>query len=307
MNLVSELAPLQLGWQEKVSWAEGLKDCIQWYSKSDEEGYWGNLSGALVAHPTGGKPTAAGSVYQNIEELMSPKAGKQGDGTGNVFLVYGRTGWIGGMLGKLLEAEGATWYFGKARLQDRAGVLDDIARSKPTHIFNAAGLTGRPNVDWCESHKHETIRGNVIGVLTLVDVARERGIHVTNFATGCIYSYDSEHKIGGAGFTEDDAPNFDGSFYSLTKGMVERMVREYNNVLQLRLRMPIDADLQNPRNFITKIANYERVVDIPNSMTVLEELIPMAVQGAKRGLTGVYNFTNPGAISHNEVKGAGVV
>ena len=24
---------------------------------------------------------------------------------------------------------------------------------KPTHILNAAGVTGRPNVDWCESHK----------------------------------------------------------------------------------------------------------------------------------------------------------
>jgi hypothetical protein len=24
-------------------------------------------------------------------------------------------------------------------------------------------VTGRPNVDWCEDHKVETIRGNVIG------------------------------------------------------------------------------------------------------------------------------------------------
>ena len=24
---------------------------------------------------------------------------------------------------------------------------------KPTHILNAAGITGRPNVDWCEDHK----------------------------------------------------------------------------------------------------------------------------------------------------------
>lgn len=24
---------------------------------------------------------------------------------------------------------------------------------KPTHVFNAAGVTGRPNVDWCETHK----------------------------------------------------------------------------------------------------------------------------------------------------------
>ncbi len=24
---------------------------------------------------------------------------------------------------------------------------------KPSHVLNAAGLTGRPNVDWCEDHK----------------------------------------------------------------------------------------------------------------------------------------------------------
>ncbi|KAL9167426.1 hypothetical protein ABFS82_05G097200 [Erythranthe guttata] len=37
---------------------------------------------------------------------------------------------------------------------------------KPTHVFNAAGVTGRPNVDWCESHRVETIRTNVVGKLT---------------------------------------------------------------------------------------------------------------------------------------------
>ena len=36
------------------------------------------------------------------------------------------------------------------------------------------------------------------------------------------------------------------------------MIRIYPNVLQLRLRMPIDGDLSNPRNFITKIANYAK-------------------------------------------------
>ena len=55
---------------------------------------------------------------------------------------------------------------------------------KPTHIVNCAGLTGRPNVDWCEDHKDEVIRVNVVGTLALLDAAETRGIHVTNFATG---------------------------------------------------------------------------------------------------------------------------
>ena len=64
--------------------------------------------------------------------------------------------------------------------------------------------------------------------------------------------------------------------------------------------MPISEEVMHPRNFIKKIVGYERVVDIPNSMTILPEMIPLSVKLAVRGRTGVYNFTNPGTISHNE-------
>jgi hypothetical protein len=36
-------------------------------------------------------------------------------------------------------------------------------------------------------------------------------------------------------------------------------------------------------------------------MTVLHDLLPIAIDMAKRRLTGVWNFTNPGTISHNEI------
>jgi len=298
---------LALGWTQKVSWEEGLKETIEWYTKNDDKsGYWGNLSGALVAHPTGGKPEMAGEMYSNLEDMMNTdesasKAAAEDGKKLPVFLVYGRTGWIGGKLGMLLTEQGHKWSYGKARLEDRNAVLDDIKRSKCTHILCAAGVTGRPNVDWCEDHKVDTIRANVIGILNMFDIALLNDVHVTNFATGCIYKYDDEHVIGGQPFTEEDDPNFVGSFYSETKSYMEMISRHYPNVMQCRMRMPIDGDLQNPRNFITKIANYAKVVNIPNSMTVLEEFVPMAVEGAIRGLTGAYNWTNPGAISHNEV------
>lgn len=43
-------------------------------------------------------------------------------------------------------------------------------------------------------------------------------------------------------------------------------MRTYPNVLILRLRMPVSDDL-HPRNFVTKISKYDRVVDIPNVST----------------------------------------
>lgn len=51
--------------------------------------------------------------------------------------------------------------------------------------------------------------------------------------------------------------------------------------------MPIVADLVYPRNFITKIIKYNKVVNIPNSMTVLPELIPLSIEMSKRKLTGM--------------------
>lgn len=45
-----------------------------------------------------------------------------------VFLVFGRTGWIGGLVGQLLKQQGKTFEFANARLEDRAGVLADIER-----------------------------------------------------------------------------------------------------------------------------------------------------------------------------------
>jgi len=200
----------------------------------------------------------------------------------------------------LLESQGKKVFTTTVRMQNREAVIAEIEKYKPTHILNAAGSTGRPNVDWCEDHKEETIRNNVIGTINLADVAYEKGVHVTVFATGCIYAYDETHPIGGPGYKETDKANFAGSFYSETKAHVEEIMKHYSNVLILRLRMPVSDDLHS-RNFVTKIAKYDRVVDIPNSNTILHDLLPAAILMAEHKDLGIYNFTNPGAISHNEV------
>lgn len=218
-----------------------------------------------------------------------------------ILVFGGKTGWIGKQLVELIEERGDRAVAGEARLENREQLEREIEAVRPDRIINAAGVTGRPNVDWCETHRIETIRSNLLGALNLFDAAFLKGIHVTNFGTGCIYEYDGEHPLGsGIGFNEADEPNFEGSFYSRTKGMLDRLTESYPNVLNLRLRMPISSDL-HPRSFLTKILGYRYVIDVPNSVTVLDDLLPIAVAMAERKRTGNYNFTNPGTISHSEL------
>lgn len=299
-----------LGWEERTSWEEGLRKTMEWYIKNPA--WWGDVTGALVPHPRmlaiGGleKPgcdLANGVLLEATPEVRQNSTLNESKAKPQLkFLIYGRSGWIGGLLGEICKKQGIEYHYGSGRLENRASLEADIESLKPTHVLSAAGLTGRPNVDWCESHKTETISVNVVGTLTLADVCLQHGLLLVNFATGCIFEYDDTHPLGsGIGFLEEDTPNFIGSFYSKTKAMVEELLKNYKNVCTLRLRMPISSDLTNPRNFITKITRYQKVVDIPNSMTVLDEMVPIAIEMAKRNLTGIWNFTNPGVVSHNEI------
>jgi len=80
------------------------------------------------------------------------------------------------------------------------------------------------------------------------------------------------------------------------------MIKSYSNVLILRLRLPLTSDLLNcPRNLVTKLLTYDKVVNIKNSITVFPELLPLSIEMSIKKRTGIWNFTNPGVISHGEV------
>lgn len=226
-------------------------------------------------------------------------------------LMYGWNGWIGSQVLKLLEDAGHEVIKGTARLENYDKIIKEVewAHNKEdvTHVINCAGLTGRPNVDWCEDHKIEVTQVNVIGSAVLSDMCHRLGLHYTYMGTGCIFQYDEKHQEpsieaypGFTPFTEDDKPNFDGSFYSFGKIMTENITKQFPNSLILRIRMPISDDL-HPRSFVTKITKYEKVVNIQNSMSVLTELLPVIPDMMLKKKTGIYNFTNPGTISHNEI------
>ncbi len=176
-------------------------------------------------------------------------------------------------------------------IASREAVIAVLEAEKPDIVINCAGKTGRPNVDWCETHKEETLSANVTGPLILLEECLKRNIYLVHISSGCIYTGDK----GGAGFTEDDIPNFTGSFYSRTKGWSDQIMKDFP-VLNLRLRMPFDGS-RSDRNLIMKLAKYAKVLDVPNSVTYLTDFTDAAKKLIAKKTTGTFNIVNGGATS----------
>ena len=226
-------------------------------------------------------------------------------------LVYGAIGWIGSQFIQILETEQVLFFKGRMRVNKKEDILKEIDWIAPSHIISFIGRTHGcvgnkkySTIDYLEQpgKLNENIRDNLYSPLLLAEICRKRNIHYTYLGTGCIFKYDENHPFGleENGFHENSNPNFFGSSYSIVKGLTDRLMHIYTNVLNLRIRMPITGE-KNERNFITKITNYEKICSIPNSMTVLPELLVYVLDMMKNKQIGTINLTNPGLISHNEI------
>lgn len=222
-------------------------------------------------------------------------------------LIYGHNGWIGTMFTNILNNMNILYVKGQSRADSIEMVNNEVKTVCPTHIVSFIGRTHGKDcstIDYLEQKDklYENIRDNLYGPYVLAYVASQYNIHYTYLGTGCIFKYDETHPYGieENGFDDDSDPNFFGSSYSVVKGFTDMMMHTMPHVLNLRIRMPI-TNVDNPRNFITKITTYKKICSVPNSMTVLSELLPYAVDMMKNNTTGTINFTNPGLISHNNI------
>lgn len=205
-------------------------------------------------------------------------------------LIFGR-GWLGLTWSGRLEDAIVT----DADIADPEAVEQALDEVRPQRVVNAAGKTGRPNVDSLESRPESTYRSNVIGPLVLASACRRRGIHLTHLSSGCLYSGDN----AGRGYSEEDPPNFRGSLYARTKAAAETALKDFD-ALQLRIRLPLSST-PHPRNLLTKLLAYTRTVRVANSVTVLDDAWPVAEALLERGATGVWNLVNDGTEYHDEL------
>jgi len=229
-------------------------------------------------------------------------------------LVYGHAGWIGGQFVEILKKNNINHVLGTVRVDDTPSLLQELDAILPSHVVSFIGRThGKigekvyPTIDYLENPGKlvENVRDNLFSPISLALACKERGIHCTYLGTGCIFNYSNTSEVverGGVDehkFNEDDLPNFFGSSYSIVKGFTDRLMHQLC-ALNLRIRMPIVAE-ENSRNFITKILSYSNVCSVPNSMSVLDELLPIVLKMMESGVTGTVNLTNPGVITHNEI------
>lgn len=178
-----------------------------------------------------------------------------------------------------------------------------LLRDKPAFLINAAGYTGKPNVDACELHKHECLFGNAVLPGIVAEACADAGVPWGHVSSGCIYT---GARADGSGFTETDTPNFsfrtnNCSFYSGTKALGEEVLAGKPDVYIWRLRIPFN-EIDNPRNYLTKLLRYTNLLEATNSISQLEEFVAATFAcWEKRVPFGIYNVTNPGHITTREV------
>ena len=217
------------------------------------------------------------------------------------FLLFGHKGWIGKQLFELLKLNSDIEIITTdIRVDNYDEIEKFIINTKPDRIISVIGRTYGDNmnsIDYLEQKGNLkiNINDNLYSPLNLALISNKYNIHFTYMGTGCIFNgYEQE-------YTEDDEPNFFGSSYSIVKGFTDKIIKKFDNTLNVRIRMPITNDITSNRNFINKIINYKKICSMNNSMSVLPDLLPLMIDMIIKKEIGTINLTNPDYISHNEI------
>ena len=221
-------------------------------------------------------------------------------------IILGGSGYVGQAYQQMFRERGID-FVSLARsvldYTDPARLLVYLREMKPKFLINAAGYTGKPNVDACETDKANCLFGNAVLPDRIAEACAEADVPWGHVSSGCIYTGS---RPDGSGFTEEDPPNFtfrqnNCSFYSGSKALGEEILDKYNNVYIWRLRIPFN-NKDNPRNYITKLLRYENLLEATNSISHLNEFAAATFACLEKQVPfGTYNITNPGEITTRQM------
>lgn len=170
---------------------------------------------------------------------------------------------------------------------------------KPNILINCIGYTGR-NVDECEKEKDRTLSANTFTPLILAEAALREGVKLVHISSGCIYHYDYLKNIP---ISEDVIPDFLDLYYSRAKIYTELALSVLSKkfpVLIVRIRVPLDCR-PSQKNLLTKLIEYKKAIDIPNSVTYIPDFIDALKHLISMGAEGIYNVVNKNPLSYPEL------
>lgn len=223
-----------------------------------------------------------------------------------MILLLGGQGYVGQAICRSLTSAGLLCRVVSRKSVDysqRSELVKLLNESGASFLINAAGYTGKPNVDACEIHRTECLAGNAVLPGVIRAACEETGTPWGHVSSGCIFT---GAKPDGSGFREEDAPNFsfrqnNCSFYSGCKALGEEVLEGAENCFIWRLRIPFNH-IDGPRNYISKMMRYDRLLVATNSLSHLDEFADCCVQSwIQRIPFGTYNLTNPGSVTTRDV------
>ncbi|MDA0834740.1 MAG: sugar nucleotide-binding protein [Planctomycetota bacterium] len=223
-----------------------------------------------------------------------------------MILILGGSGYIGSAYVRYFEKRGIPYRSLSRRdvnYYEPEQLISAIDAHQCEFLINAAGYTGKPNVDACEIHRAECLLGNSV-LPGMIRIACEKTKtpwgHVSS---GCIYTGT---RADGCAFTEMDPPNFcfrtnNSSFYSGSKALGEDCLADSPQTYIWRLRIPF-SHIDSPRNYISKLLCYSRLLDVANSISHVDDFVHASYEcWTKRVPFGIYHVTNTGHTSTSEV------
>lgn len=198
-----------------------------------------------------------------------------------MFLILGGNGYVGSAFQKHLQQMRLPFAVISRSVvdySDETALLRLIEQQRAEFVINAAGYTGRPNVDACEVHRTECLQGNAVLPGVIRSACEKAGVPWGHVSSGCIYT---GVKSDGSGFTEADTPNFsfrqnNCSFYSGCKALGEELLSDAANCYVWRLRIPFN-EVDGPRNYISKMMRYDCLLRATNSLSQLDEFAAACV------------------------------
>jgi dTDP-4-dehydrorhamnose reductase len=207
------------------------------------------------------------------------------------YLIFGN-GWIGNRLLDLLpDAQ-----ISQVDILDIEAVKLAIEVHTPDVVINAAGKTGKPNIDWCEAsndNRRLTTYVNAFGARNVADACTELGAKLVHISSGCLWG-------SGANMTETDRPEY-VSHYSRTKAQGEAMVSAFcPSALILRIRMPIDT-IEHPRNLLCKLLAYDTILNERQSVTPVQLIADSIEHLCERAEVGIFNVAASGYVTAREI------